>query len=65
MTTDSDNRDIEVLFEAVMPGYRCLVSRQAEGAINLQFESLVNRKAITLPAIDPALWDSPDNQAEQ
>lgn len=40
MSTTSENRDIEVLFKEVMPGYRCLVSRQAEGAINLQFENL-------------------------
>lgn len=60
MNTERENRDIEVLFEEVMPGYRCIVSRQPEGAINLQFESLDSHNAITLPAVDPALWDSPE-----
>ena len=60
MSTESDNRDIEVLFEDEMPGYRCVVTRQAEGAINLQFVSLSSHKAITLPAPAPDLWDSPE-----
>ncbi|MNF24219.1 hypothetical protein D3C85_811670 [compost metagenome] len=60
MSTNSENRDIEVLFNEVMPGYRCFVSRQTEGAINLQFESLSSHKTITLPAVDSSLWDSPE-----
>ncbi|MDT4847623.1 hypothetical protein FQZ97_816880 [compost metagenome] len=48
------------MFEEAMPGYRCIVTRQAEGAINLQFESLASHKAITLPALDPELWDTPE-----
>jgi hypothetical protein len=60
MSTESDNRNIEVLFEDEMPGYRCIVTRQAEGAINLQFVSLSSHKTITLPAPAPDLWDSPE-----
>lgn len=60
MTITSENRDIEVLFEGVMPGCRCLVSRQAEGAINFQFESLSSHNTITLPAVDYGLWDTPE-----
>ncbi len=60
MSTESENREIEVLFEDEMPGYRCTVTRQAEGAINLQFMSLSSHKTITLPAPAPDLWDSPE-----
>ena len=60
MSTESENRDIEVLFEGEMPGYRCIVTRQAEGAINLQFVSLSSHQTITLPAPATDLWDSPE-----
>lgn len=60
MTIASENRDIEVLFEEVMPGYRCIVSRQTEGAVNLQFENLASRETITFPAVDESLWNSPE-----
>ncbi|MDH4555774.1 hypothetical protein E8F11_11430 [Pseudomonas sp. BN417] len=64
MSTTSENRDIELLFEEEMPGYRCIVTRQAEGAINLQFESLASHKTITFPAPAPELWDSPEKLKE-
>lgn len=64
MNIASENRDIEVLFEEVMPGYRCIVSRQAEGAINLQFENLSSHNTITMPAVDQALWNTPEKLEE-
>ncbi|MCY1278374.1 hypothetical protein D9M68_318540 [compost metagenome] len=64
MSTNSENRDLEVLFEEVMPGYLCIVTRQAQGAINLQFESLTNQRTITLPAPSPDLWDTPEKLQE-
>ncbi|MCY1281495.1 hypothetical protein D9M70_303050 [compost metagenome] len=60
MSIATENRDIELLFEEQMPGYRCIVTRQAEGAINLQFMSLSTQQAITLPAPAPELWDTPE-----
>ncbi|MDH4609743.1 hypothetical protein [Pseudomonas sp. BN102] len=60
MSTNTENRDIEQLFEEGMPGYRCIVTRQPEGAINLQFINLSTQQAITLPAPAPELWDTPE-----
>ncbi|GLZ86337.1 hypothetical protein Pres01_23880 [Metapseudomonas resinovorans] len=60
MNTASDNRDIEVRFEDLMPGYQCVVTRQEDGAINLQLESLTSHHMIVLPALEPTLWDSPE-----
>ncbi|NWL80122.1 hypothetical protein DM872_25040 [Pseudomonas taiwanensis] len=58
MNTASENRDIEVRFEELMPGFHCVVTRQEDGAINLQLESLTSHHMIVLPALDPALWDT-------
>jgi hypothetical protein len=60
MSANSENRNIEMLFEEVMPGYRCAVSRQPEGAINFQFQCLSSHQTITFPAVDCDLWDSPE-----
>ncbi|AYF86338.1 hypothetical protein SA496_13950 [Pseudomonas sp. JS3066] len=60
MNITSENRGIEVLFEELMPGFHCIVTRQEDGAINLQFESLASHKMIVLPAVDPTLWDTPE-----
>ncbi|MNJ65899.1 hypothetical protein D3C77_619380 [compost metagenome] len=60
MTIATENRDIELLFEEEMPGFRCIVTRQAEGAINLQLQSLATRQTITVPAPAPELWNTPD-----
>ncbi|WP_044874615.1 hypothetical protein [Pseudomonas sp. LFM046] len=64
MSTESDNRSIEILFEDEMPGYRCIVSRQLDGAINLQFENVNTRTVITVPAQDATQWDSPQKLHE-
>lgn len=55
MTIATENRDIELLFEEEMPGLRCIVTRQAEGA-----QSLAIRQTITVPAPAPELWNTPD-----
>ncbi|MDH4567009.1 hypothetical protein E8E95_09995 [Pseudomonas sp. BN414] len=60
MNTVNENRDLEVRFEELMPGFHCVVTRQEDGAINLQFESLASHHMIVLPALEPTLWDTPE-----
>ncbi len=60
MNTASENQDIEARFEELMPGFHCVVTRQEDGAINLQFESLASHHMIVLPALESTLWDTPE-----
>lgn len=55
-----DEKELETLFEEVMPGFRCLVTRQADGNITLQFQNIHDQGAFTLPALDPAQLCSPE-----
>jgi hypothetical protein len=60
MGIQSDDRALETLFEEVMPEFRCLVTRQADGSITLQFQSIHDQGTFTLPALDPAQLQSPE-----
>jgi hypothetical protein len=58
MGIQSDDRALETLFEEVMPEFRCLVTRQADGSVTLQFQSNHDQGTFTLPALDPAQLQS-------
>ncbi|MCY1458722.1 hypothetical protein D9M71_761280 [compost metagenome] len=60
MGIQCDDRELETLFEEVMPGFRCLVTRQADGNITLQFQSIHDQGTFTLPALDPGQLKSPE-----
>jgi len=60
MSSEDEIRDLEVLFEDQMRGYRCVVSRQLDGAINLQFEDVHTHELVTLPAQPASQWDTPE-----
>lgn len=60
MGIHGDEKELETLIEEVMPGFRCLVTRQADGNITLQFQSIHDQGTFTLPALDPAQLRSPE-----